>query len=318
MTDDPQTLIEAVRYFSDLKTCNAYLLKIKWPDGKPVCPKCGGKSVHELASRPGLLKCNSKACQKQFSLKVGTIFEASPLGLDKWFVAVWSIANCKNGISSHELSRALGVTQKSAWFMLHRIRAAMEGDDSENLTGEVEADETFVGGEAKNMHKSRRERVITGRGGVDKTPVQGIMERGGPMRTFVVIGLEGSTLRGNVLRNVDRLAALYTDSHPSYADLSRSYLHQTVDHAIEFVRGRVHVNGVENFWSLFKRTLKGTYVHVAPFHLFRYCAEQCFRFNNRETDDGHRFGALLSQVLGKRLTFRNLTALGDAGFMGIT
>lgn len=164
----PETLIEAVRYFSDLSRCNAYLLKIKWPDGKPVCPKCGGASVHELASRPGLLKCNVRACQKQFSLKVGTIFEASPLGLDKWFVAVWSIANCKNGISSHELSRALGVTQKTAWFMLHRVRTAMETGSFERMTGVVEADETFIGGAAANMHKGRRERTITGTGGLGK------------------------------------------------------------------------------------------------------------------------------------------------------
>jgi len=178
----PKTLIEAVRYFADLRVCHEYMRAIKWPDGNVTCPACGNESVKEISTRPGTLKCNAKACQKQFSYKVGTIFESSPLGLDKWFVAVWSIANCKNGISSHELSRALGVTQKTAWFMLHRIREAMKTGTFQKLKGPVEVDETYVGGAAKNMHADKREEKITGRGGVDKTVVQGILQRGGEVR----------------------------------------------------------------------------------------------------------------------------------------
>lgn len=317
MADCPKTLIEAVRYFSDPAACNDYMRSIKWPSGKIVCPKCGNESCHELATRPGKLKCNKASCQKQFSYKVGTIFEDSPLGLDKWFVAVWAIANCKNGISSHELARALGVTQKTAWFMLHRIRKAMETDTFSKLGGEVEADETYVGGKAKNMHASRRAEVIEGRGPVNKTAVQGILQRDGEVRTFVVPNPDGAHLQANILRHVDRRASVFTDAATAYEGLGRAYLHQTIDHVRNYVRGTVHTNGIENFWSLFKRSIKGTYVKVAPFHLHRYASEQGYRFNFRKITDGGRFDALMHRVLGKRLTYRQLAAIGDCGFMGI-
>lgn len=313
----PNTLIEAVRYFADETVCQEYMKRIKWPDGKIVCPKCGGESVTPIKGRPKM-QCNSRACKKQFSYKVDTIFEGSPLPLGHWFTAIWSVANCKNGISSHELARALGVTQKTAWFMLHRIRLAMETNSFEKLSGEVESDETFIGGKAKNMHKHKREKAITGRGGAGKAVVQGVLQRGGEMRTFVVKNTESETLRGNVLRNVDRRATVYTDSHASYEDLKNSYLHHTIDHSVEYVRDRVHVNGVENFWSLFKRTLKGTYTHVAPWHLHRYAAEQTYRFNTRRAPDGGRFLALLHRVLGRRITYRELAGVDFAGFMGLT
>jgi transposase-like protein len=173
MENLPENLI---RYFSDLRTCNAYMLKIKWADGL-VCHHCGSVNVYELSTRP-VLKCRD--CKKQFSYKVGTIFEDSPLGLDKWFVAVWCIANAKNGISSHELGRALGVTQKTAWFMLHRIREAMRTGTFRKLGGggqPVESDETFIGGEARNMHPHIREKKIRGRGAVGKRIVHGLLEQ---------------------------------------------------------------------------------------------------------------------------------------------
>ena len=193
MNDLPQSLLEAVRYFADLKICNAYMRRVKWPDGKIVCPKCASENIGEISSR-SMLQCRD--CRKQFSMKVGTIFEDSPLGLDKWFVAVWSIANCKNGISSHELGRALNVGQKTAWFMLHRIREAMRTGTFGKLTGTVEVDETFVGGEAKNMHAAVREKKIKGRGAVGKRCVQALLERGGEIRAKTVESTECAHARG--------------------------------------------------------------------------------------------------------------------------
>lgn len=289
---------------------------LKWPDGKIVCPKCGCESVTPVKGRPKL-QCNSRACKCQFSYKVWTIFEDSPLGLDKWFVAVWSIANCKNGISSHELGRALGVTQKTAWFMLHRIRLAMETDDFRKMTGKVESDETFVGGRAENMHAKKREKKIKGRGSVNKTAVQGIIERGGNIRTFVVPTADAENLAGNIIRNVEADTHVYTDSALAYNTLRNRFRHSAVDHAVEYVRARCHTNSVENFWSLLKRALKGTYVAVAPAHLHRYCHEEAWRFNFRKWNDAYRFFSLLKGVVGKRLTYRELAAIGDCGFMGI-
>jgi transposase-like protein len=320
MTDDgPQTLIEAVRYFSDKKICAEYMVKIKWPDGVIRCPKCNGENVNLLTTRD-IYKC--RACRKQFSCKVDTIFEASPLGLDKWFVALWMIANCKNGISSLELHRAFGVTQKTAWFMLHRIRLAMRTGNFRKLHGIIESDETFVGGRATNMHHERREQVITGRGGVGKAIVHGLLERGSEdaksqVRASVVPNTEAETLVPEILRNVERAAVVCTDAHASYADLQSQFVHRFIDHATRYVQGKVHVNGLENFWCLLKRMLKGTYVAVAPFHLFRYLDEESWRFNERGTNDGGRFARLLPGVVGKRITYRQLCAIGDCGFMGI-
>lgn len=318
MNEIPQTLLEAVRYFSVPAHCNDFMREIKWPGGKIVCPKCGNDSCKELPTRPGTIKCNRASCQKQFSFKVGTIFEDSPLGLDKWFCAVWSIANCKNGISSHELGRAIGVTQRTAWFMLHRIRKAMESSDFHKMDGEIESDETFVGGKAANMHAKKREKKITGRGGADKTPVQCVLQRDGDARTFVLHNVEGATIKGNIMRNVARDAAVYTDEGTSTSGLADSYRHEFVTHSAgEFVRDRVHTNSAENFFALLKRALKGTYVAVQPWHLFRYCHEQGFRFNFREINDAGRFLRALRGVLGKRLTYRELAAVGDSGFMGL-
>jgi transposase-like protein len=315
MTATPESLIEAVRYYSDLDLCEAKMSRMKWADGKPVCPKCGGKQVGRIAARR-LYQCRDTECRKQFSVKVGTIFEDSPLGLDKWFVAVWCIANAKNGISSCELARALGVTQKSAWFMLHRIREAMQNRSFEKLAGEIEVDETYVGGEARNMHKHIRAKRITGRGSVGKKAVQGVLQRGGEVRTFVARDTEGETLRPNVSRNFEWGSKVFTDALPAYDGLSRQFAHYSVDHSVAFVRGIVHTNGLENFWSLFKRSLKGTWTHVATFHLDRYAREQAWRFNNRRMGDGARFDRVLGGVVGRRITYRQLCAIDDSGFMG--
>lgn len=314
MQEIPQSLIEAVRYFSDIRLCTKYMRKIKWPDGKIVCPKCESKRIGEIATR-NMLRC--KDCRKQFSCKVDTIFEDSPLGLDKWFVAVWCIANSKNGISSHELGRALDVTQKTAWFMLHRIREAMKTGSFRKLEGEVETDETFIGGKARNMHRAIREKKITGRGGSGKTIVHGMIERGGDARCSVVKDTEAGTVQVAVRQNVEKGSTIYSDEMPSYGGLEFGYTHEVINHAKSYVEGRVHTNSMENFWSLLKRSLAGTYVAVAPFHLCRYLDEQTFRFNKRKGSDASRFYEVLLSVVGKRLTYRTLTAQGDAGFMGI-
>ena len=316
MTDTPKTLMEAVGYFADPAVTFKAMLAAKWPDGKIACPKCSGEAVGVIASR-SMLQCKAKDCRKQFSCKVGTIFEDSPLGLDKWFVAVWCIANAKNGISSCELGRALGVTQKTAWFMLHRIRLAMRTKSFRKLDGEVESDETFIGGKARNMHKHIREKKILGRGTVSKAIVQGLLERGGEARMQVISRTDDQTLLGTVRANVEPKASVYTDALPAYAELCLTHIHKFVDHLTKYVEGRVHTNGLENFFSLLKRTLKGTYVAVAPFHLERYTDEQTFRFNQRKTNDAGRFQRVISAVVGKRLTYKLLTAQGDAGFMGI-
>lgn len=312
----PKTLMEAVAYFADPAVTFKAMLGAKWPDGKIACPKCNGEAVGVITSR-SMLQCKAKDCRKQFSCKVGTIFEDSPLGLDKWFVAVWCIANAKNGISSCELARALGVTQKTAWFMLHRIRLAMRTKSFRKLAGEVESDETFIGGKARNMHKHVREKKILGRGTVSKAIVQGLLERGGEARMSVVGNTDEQTLQRTVRTNVEGGANVYTDALPAYRDLALTHIHKFVDHLTSYVNERVHTNGLENFFSLLKRMLKGTYVAVAPFHLERYTDEQTFRFNQRKTNDAGRFQRVISAVVGKRLTYKVLTAQGDAGFMGI-
>lgn len=312
-TELPESLIEAVRYFSDVKICNDFMRQIKWPGGM-VCHHCGSESVYELSTRP-VLKCRD--CKKQFSYKVGTIFEDSPLGLDKWFVAVWCIANAKNGISSHELGRALNVTQKTAWFMLHRIREAMRTGTFRKLSGIIESDETFIGGESKNMHKHIREKKIRGRGSVGKAIVHGLLERGGEVRANVVASTEASEINPLVLSNVEFGANLYTDAALTYETLQRLYVHEAVNHAQEYVRGAVHTNGMENFWSLFKRALKGTYTHCEVFHLQRYVDEEVFRFNARKTTDADRFAEVMKTTVGKRMTWRQLCQVDGCGFMGL-
>lgn len=305
--NQPTTLQEAIVYFSDPDRCRDYVKTWRWPNGIVICPMCGKQNARFL-EKQRLWQCSSHHPKRQFSVKVGTIMEDSPLGLDKWLVAMWLVANCKNGISSCEVARALGLTQKTAWFMEHRIRLSMQDDVfGSKLGGEVEADETFIGGKARNMHVSERKRRITGTGTKDKTAVIGILERGGKVRTSVVPNRRKSTLQAEVRKHVEAGAALYTDALLSYEGLAGDYAHQVVDHAVQYVDGRVHTNGLENFWSLLKRGVAGTYVSVEPFHLFRYLDEQAFRYNNRKATDVDRFNLALASVVGKRVTFRELT-----------
>ena len=306
-----KTLQEAVIHFADYDNCYKMMVELRWPDGKVKCPHCGSEKVTYLAKNR-VWKCYTGHAQPTFSLKTGTVFEESRLGLDKWLPALWLVVNCKNGISSCELARDLGVTQKTAWFMAHRLRFALTDGGFGLLSGEVEADETFIGGKARNMHISERKRRITGTGTKDKTAVMGILERGGKVRTMVVPSRKKSALQAEVRKHVEAGAALYTDALLSYEGLEGDYAHMVVDHAVQYVDGRVHTNGLENFWSLLKRGINGTYVSVEPFHLFRYLDEQAYRYNNRATPDNpmndfDRFKLALSQITGKRLTLKHLT-----------
>ncbi len=307
----PNTLAEAIRYFADPDTSLTFLASLRWPDGV-TCVACDAKNPGFLKTRR-IWKC--RECGRQFSVKLGTIFEDSPIGLDKWLPALWMLANSKNGISSYELARALGVTQKTGWFMLHRIRLAMQTKTFAKMHGHVEADETFIGGRAKNMHWSKRNCVIRGTGGMDKTPVLGILERkegnkSSRVRAVVVKNLSKRQLHANIQATVERGAHLYTDTSWQYdkaKGIRAFFQHEAINHAREYVRGQVHTNTLENFWSLLKRAIKGTYVSVDPFHLFRYVDEQVHRYNNRGTNDRGRFVDVLRGILGKRLTYRELT-----------
>jgi transposase-like protein len=304
---EPATLQEAIIFYADSDNCLRKLVSKRWPDGIVTCPRCGSKSVTFNAKRRNW-QCSVHHPMRAFSVKIGTIFEDSPLGLDKWLTAMWMIVNCKNGVSSYEIHRDIHVTQKTAWFMLHRIRLALQSGTFEKLSGEVEVDETFIGGKARNMHHSKREARITGTGGKDKVAVMGLLERGGEVRTAIVLNRKKAALQSEVRKHVAAGAALYSDALLSYDGLDGDFFHQVVDHAVEYVRGQVHTNGLENVWSLVKRGLKGTYVSVEPFHLFRYLDEQAFRFNyRREMNDADRFDLALSQVIGKRLTYKELT-----------
>jgi transposase-like protein len=272
MAAEPKTLQDAIIYFADPDNCIDYLAAQRWKDGVAVCPTCGSKDVSFVASRR-LWQCKTRHTRAQFSIKVGTIFEDSPISLDKWLLAMWQLANCKNGVSSYEISRATGISQKSTWFMLQRIRKALQGETGGKLGGEVEVDETFIGGKARNMHKNVKMRRISGTGGKDKTAVMGILERGGKIRTKDVPSTKRKALQAEVRMHVEPGAALYTDALKSYEGLESDYTHQVIDHAVEYVRENVHTNGLENFWSLLKRGLGGTYISVEPFHLFRYVDE---------------------------------------------
>lgn len=280
------------------------MAQIRWPEGV-TCPYCEGKTVSYLSTRR-IWKCMSKTCHKQFSVKVGTVMEDSPIGLDKWLSAVWLITNAKNGISSCEISRALGITQKSAWFLNHRIRLAMQTGTFEKLSGQVEVDETYIGGLARNMHRDKRHAKINGTGGNGKVAVMGLLERNGKVRAKVIADATQATLHGEVRQHVEQGAELFTDGWKAYGGLSPDYIHQVIDHAEKYVDGQIHTNGIENFWSLLKRGIKGTYVSVEPFHLFRYLDEQAFRFNTRKGKDADRFIEAVGSITGKRLTYDEL------------
>ncbi|MCE2485585.1 MAG: IS1595 family transposase [Desulfurellaceae bacterium] len=298
-------------YFADEERCIAYLVQQRWPQGV-TCPTCGSDKVHYLANQRRW-KCKTKHARQQFSVKVGTVMEDSPIPLTQWLPVMWMLANCKNGISSYEVHRAFKITQKTAWFMLHRIRLAMQDDTPEKLSGQVEADETLIGGKARFMHKSRKEKTLQGgRGSAGKTIVVGLLERGrdkkkSRVQAAVVKNTDRPTLHREVRQRLETGSELHTDEHSGYVGLEDEYTHEVISHAAsEYVRGHVTTNGIENFWTLLKRTIKGSYVSVEPFHLHRYLDEQAFRFNVRGGKDPDRFDHVARTLTGKRLTYQKL------------
>ena len=303
----PITLVEAVKYFGEGDNAFNFMVGLRWPNGVR-CPRCGGSHVGYIATRK-MWECKDCTTKRQFTVKVGTIFEDSALPIEKWLAAIWMIANAKNGVSSYEVARSIGVTQKTAWFMLHRIRLAMQMGSFDKLSGTVEADETFIGGRIPNMHYQRRRGATPGH--EHMTPVMGMLERGSEQKTsHVKVQVLNTTRRSelipNILRTVKHGSEVFTDAHSAYVGLHHAYTHEFIDHMIEYVRGRVHTNGLENFWSLLKRTLKGTYVNVEPFHLSRYLDEQAFRFNERKDCDAGRFVKVARSVIGKGLRYLDL------------
>ena len=314
MEQEPSTLQEAIVYFSNPANCRTFLVARRWPNGV-TCPRCGSTDILFLEEY-NRWQCREGHVSPQFTLKTGTPMEDSPIGLDKWLTAMWQVVNCKNGVSSCEIARAIGITQKSAWFMDHRIRCMLGLESPNKLSGHVEADESFIGGKARNMHAGKRARKITGTGGKDKTAVMGILERSkdgknSTVRTTVVPNRKKRSLQAEVRKHVEAGSALYTDALQSYNGLDE-FEHQVVDHAVQYVDGKIHTNGLENFWSLLKRGINGTYVSVEPFHLFRYLDEQAYRFNNRRMNDAQRFDLAVKGMVGKRLTFDQLTGKIEA------
>lgn len=313
-----KTLQQAIQYFSNELVCVEFISKLKWgDDGRPFCPKCGSDNVIGLRTRP-VFKCREKGCKKQFSIKTGTIFESSPLSLTKLLTGLWLVTNAKNGISSCEVARSLGMSQSSAWHLLHRCREAMRtGSIGKKLSGTIEADATYVGGKEKFKHKDKKLSTplnpFGAHGGAGKTVVLGMLERGGDVRAMVVKSEHSvPQIEAHLLRNVEEGSILSTDKHPTYSHVAirnpSHFDHQFVDHMVEYVKGDVHTNGLENFWTLFKRSIKGTYTQCAPFHVDRYLDEQVYRYNNRKLNDWQRFEKVVSQIFDRKLPLAVLTS----------
>ncbi len=299
----PETLVEAIQFFGNEDRAVAYLANMRW-GGEVACPRCGSVDVRPIPTRR-TWECMDCKEKRQFSVRVGTVLEDSKIPVGKWMMALWMIVNAKNGISSHELARNIGVTQKSAWFLGHRIRLALQtGSFDRKLMGAVEVDETYIGGKARNMHSGRRK--AKGRGTAGKVVVMGLLARHGEVRVTIVPDTKRSTLHPEVRKHVTEGSEVFTDALPSYYGLSPEFTHQVIDHAECYAKGKVHTNGIENFWSLLKRCVHGTYIAVEPFHLFRYLDEQSFRFNTRKTTDGERFVLGLGRIQGQHLTYDSL------------
>lgn len=300
-----KTLPQLLDFFKDEETCKAYYEQQRW-GGNVACPHCGSLKVYRTNRG---FKCGEKECYKKFSLTVGTIFENSKIPLRTWFAAMYLCTTSKKGISSVQLSEQLGITQKTAWFVLSRIRTMLFDENQEKLTGTVEVDETYVGGKNKNRHENKKVKHSTGRSTADKTPVVGVLQRDGKVLTFVVKNTDAETLHGIMVDNVSKDAMLITDAYTSYKGLENNFANYVVvkHTANNFKTDRhFHTNNIENFWSIFKRGIVGIYHNVSPKHLHRYCNEFSYRYNNRKIDSIERFEEAVKQVSNVRITYNGL------------
>jgi len=309
-------LIQLQKHFNNELTCVQYLENLKW-SGKPVCPKCGCEKLYRFPTRlkhPDLIgykdfQCSNKECKKMFSVLTNSIFEGSKISLQVWFAAMYLISAHKKGISSHQLARDLGLSQKSGWFILHRVRAAFSPRPvGQKIFGLFSADETFIGGANKNRHQHKKVEGSQGRSCKDKTPVFGIMQTGGIMRTTVITDTKATTLKPIIKSLVARGSIVITDEWLGYNGLKKDYMHIVVNHSMgEYTKGAFSPNNVENFWSLLNRGIYGIYHQVSPKHLHRYCYEFEYRYNLRKMKDATRFIQTVVNSDGKRLTWKLLT-----------
>lgn len=302
-----KSLPQLLEYFNDEQVCRSFLEQQRW-DGKPVCVHCG--CVDAYRTNRGY-KCSDKSCGKKFSVTVGTVFENSKIKLSLWFAAIYLATAHKKGISSLQLSRDLGITQKSAWFMLHRIREMLRSKSSKMLTGEVQADETFVGGNMKNKSNSKRremrEKYGKLTGGAHKKPILGMLQKGGEVQCFVIDKAMGSVIKPLLVENIDKDAIVVTDGFGGYHGIDKLFSgHIVINHdKSEYVNGKFHTNSIEGFWSLFKRGYVGIYHYMSKEHLHRYTDEFTYRYNTRHLKDCERFVSSIKQVNG-RLTYKQL------------
>jgi len=316
MKTDFKSLIELNDYFKEEKTCYEFLASQIWDEGKPVCPHCGSAHVYTTKSRSNKsskkdvpeYRCANKECTKKFTATVGTIFQSSKIHLRTWYAAIFLITTAKKGISSVQLSVQLNVTQKTAWYLLHRIREMYKETAPTMLKGIVEADETFVGGKNRNRHENKKVKLSKGRGAVDKTPVVGLVERGGKVLTFVVPTTSAEIIHPIMQEYCEKGSTLITDDYTSYKGLNGDFVHIAVKTDPNSFKTEkfLHTNTIENFWSTFKRGIIGIYHYVSPKHLQRYTTEFGYRYNSRQITSAEKIENVVKQSAKKHLPYKKL------------